>query len=122
MVLFTRNVKKIKGAAHKNSDVDGTCKKALSLYRDQCVNFYRPQSSCGKIMFLHVSVILSRGRVWQGRQTPPWLADTPPPKGRPLQRNVRILLECILVATILIKECVSNPLLSVSGHTRQVSL
>ena len=26
MVQFTRNVEKIKGAAHKNGDVDGTCK------------------------------------------------------------------------------------------------
>ena len=26
MVLFTRNVKNIKGAAHKNGDIDGTCK------------------------------------------------------------------------------------------------
>ena len=27
MVVFTRNVKKIKGAAHKNGDVGGTCKR-----------------------------------------------------------------------------------------------
>ena len=27
--MFTRNVKKIKGAAHKNGDVDGTCKRGL---------------------------------------------------------------------------------------------
>ena len=26
MVQFTRNVEKIKGAAHKKGDVDGTCK------------------------------------------------------------------------------------------------
>ena len=49
---------------------------------------YRPQRSCGKVMFLHVSVILfTGGGVWQadtplaGRhplpgQSPPW-ADTP---------------------------------------------
>ena len=30
MVLFTHNIKKIKGAAHKNCDVDGTCKWAFS--------------------------------------------------------------------------------------------
>ena len=29
MVLFTRNVKKIKGAVYKNGDVDDTCKRAL---------------------------------------------------------------------------------------------
>ena len=38
-------------------------------------------------MFLHASVILCTGEC--GRQTPP--------HGRPLQRTVRILLECILV-------------------------
>ena len=62
-------------------------------------------SSCGKIMFSQVSVCL---------QTPPWedtapgrptpWADTPqvdnplPRERRPLQRTVRILLECILVS------------------------
>ena len=30
MVLFTRNVKKIKSAAHKNDDIDDTCKQGLS--------------------------------------------------------------------------------------------
>ena len=62
--------------------------------------------SCGKVMFSRASVILSTG----GRCTPPW-ADTPspdrqtptlgrhplPPR-RPLQRTLRILLECILVS------------------------
>ena len=92
--------------------------------------FYRPRRSCGKVMFLHLSVILSTGEMcipaWtvQGmcipacsghggvyhrpppRRTPSW-ADTPwagtprqtpplPPR-RPLQRMVRILLECILI-------------------------
>ena len=65
--------------------------------------FYRPQSSCGKVMFLHLSVILS-GEGWgSGRhppeQTLPWtdpLGTLPPPR-RPLQRTVRIQLECILV-------------------------
>ena len=54
--------------------------------------FYRPQRSCGKVMFLHVSVILSTGG---GRQTPladrqtPLLAgrhplaDTPPGRHSP---------------------------------------
>ena len=26
MALFTHNIKKIKGAAHKNGDIGGTCK------------------------------------------------------------------------------------------------
>ena len=30
MALFTRKVKKIKGAVHKNVDVDDTCKRPLS--------------------------------------------------------------------------------------------
>ena len=52
-------------------------------------DFYRPQRSCGKVMFSQASVILftggcvAEGRAWQER--------------RPLQRAVRILLECILV-------------------------
>ena len=29
MVLFTHTIKKIKDAAYKNSDIDGTCKQAL---------------------------------------------------------------------------------------------
>ena len=29
MELFTHNVKKIKGAAHKTGDVDGTCIRTL---------------------------------------------------------------------------------------------
>ena len=32
MALFTRNVKKIKGAAHKNGDIDGACKRTLVKY------------------------------------------------------------------------------------------
>ena len=72
-------------------------------------DYYSPQLSCGKVMFLHLSVILSKGGVclsacWNrhplGRnplgQTPPW-TDTPTPSRRLLQRTVRILLECILV-------------------------
>ena len=61
--------------------------------------FYRPQRSCGKVIFLHLSVILFTGRVWQTRIDTPW-EDTPPeqtpPKRWALQRTVRILLECIL--------------------------
>ena len=29
MVLFTHNLKKIKGTAYRNGDVGGTCKQAL---------------------------------------------------------------------------------------------
>ena len=50
---------------------------------------YRPQRSCGKVMFLHLFVILfGGGGVWQ----------THPSRKLPLQRTVRILLECILVS------------------------
>ena len=31
MVLFTHAVKKIKDVAHKNGDVDGTCKQVLNM-------------------------------------------------------------------------------------------
>ena len=30
LIPLTQNVKKIKGAAHKNGDVDGKCKRALN--------------------------------------------------------------------------------------------
>ena len=35
MVLFTHNVKKINAGAHKNGDVDGTCKQSFSLKQDK---------------------------------------------------------------------------------------
>ena len=35
MELFTHSVKKIKGAAHKNGDVDSTCEKGLRAYPHQ---------------------------------------------------------------------------------------
>ena len=31
MVQFTHNIKTIKGAAHKNGDIDGTCKRGLII-------------------------------------------------------------------------------------------
>ena len=83
----------------------------VQLQQYKQLDFYRPQGSCGMVMFLHVSVILSTGgRLADplGRPPHPW-ADTlpwantppggrhPPSPGRPLQRVVRILLECILV-------------------------
>ena len=86
--------------------------------------YYRPQRSCGKVMFLHLSVSHSVHRVCvgqppSGRHIPACTgADGPlgrhipactgadisqyalwqtlPPR-RPLQRTVRILMECILV-------------------------
>ena len=78
------------------------------------MNFYRPQRSCGKVMFsqacvkssIHMGVYTSMH--WAGGWVDtPW-ADTPwpthppgqtPPLSpkRPLQWTVRILLECILV-------------------------
>ena len=62
------------------------------LYRLDCSQYqstskeppynYRPQRSCGKVMFLHMSVILSTG--WGVSAIPPPQADTlradsPPP-------------------------------------------
>ena len=89
--------------------------------------YYRPQRSCGKVIFSQVSVSHSvhRGMCIPActeadtpQQTPPW-ADTPlpsacwdthtlPPPAQcmlgytppPLLRMVRILLECILVNMI----------------------
>ena len=68
--------------------------------------------SCGKVMFLYLSVILFTGGVYTlpladtphppGRHPPrhpPPQANPPPPR-QPLQLTVRILLECILVNII----------------------
>ena len=97
------------------------------------MEFYRPQRSWAKVMFLQVSVILStRGGVclsgcWDARPPPPPWAGTPPPgrytpqagtpprEGTPpgqahrlqdmvYERPVRILLECILVLNL--NECI----------------
>ena len=57
-------------------------------------HYYRPQRSCGKVMFLHLSVILFTEVGVSGRQPP--VKHTAPPR-KPLQWTVRILLECILV-------------------------
>ena len=78
--------------------------------RDSC---YRPQLSCGKVMFSQASVILFTEGVsarhhpagqtpcplgrHPPRQTPPPGKERhPPPCRRLLQRTVRILLECIV--------------------------
>ena len=52
--------------------------------------FYRPQSSCGKVMFLQLSVILFPPRQTPPRQTPSW-ADIPgqtPPGRHPPPREM----------------------------------
>ena len=41
MVLFTHNVKKIKGAAHKNGDVDGKCRRTLYAIVLTVILFHR---------------------------------------------------------------------------------
>ena len=74
--------------------------------------FYRPQRSCGKVMFSQTSMILFTGGVYPsmhwGRHTPPtqcmlgyttspaqrMLGYTPPPQ-QPLQRTVRHLKLCL---------------------------
>ena len=38
MVPFTRNVEKIKDVAHKNGDIDGTCKRALRRRANRLVD------------------------------------------------------------------------------------
>ena len=63
--------------------------------------YYRPQRNCWKVMFLHLSVSHSvhGGCISAciGADTPPsW--QTPSPR-RPLQRTVRILLECIFICS-----------------------
>ena len=56
--------------------------KRSSLLINSQVYFYRPQRSCGKVMFSQASVILFMGGVWQ---TPPGQTPIPgqtPPPGR----------------------------------------
>ena len=81
--------------------------------------FYRPQRSCGKVMFLHLSVSHSvhRGRGVSVRETP-WTethqqrspqtetpqTETPMDRDPPLYSNeqaVHILLKCILVNIVV---------------------
>ena len=70
---------------------NSSCNRHITEQQSQRGNFkifniYRPQRSWGKVMFLHVSVILlTRGGVclsacWDSR--PPW-EQTPPPRSRP---------------------------------------
>ena len=53
------------------------------IFKNRSSVCYRQQRSCGKVMFLHVSVILFRGGLAgipppPRRQTPLWQADTAP--------------------------------------------
>ena len=69
-------------------------KKLSSCALSKNQNIYRPQRSCGKVIVLHLSVILSTGHPHQTPprasnplidtpwQTPPWV-DTPPPSWHP---------------------------------------
>ena len=63
--------------------------------------FYRPQRSCGKVLLSEACqefCPLGEGASPQGGYIPAYTGPDPPPyTGRPLQRTVRILLECILV-------------------------
>ena len=64
---------------------------------------YCPQRSCDKVMFLHLSVILFTGVCGRGVwQTPPaqCMLGYTAPRDTANKRAVRILLECILVATL----------------------
>ena len=69
--------------------------KSYKAYRNKIINYYRPQRSCGKVMFSQACVKNSvhggGGHAWQGM--PHWqiLRDTVN------ERAVRILLECVLV-------------------------
>ena len=102
--------------------------------------YYRPKRSCGKVMFLHVSVILFTGGLCQGDPPPdrdppgqrpplpwtetslPWTktslpwTETPPYDN---ERAVRILLECILV---LHKTTVSTSHERTVHYTKQIML
>ena len=92
----------------------------FAVYSLILFSFYRPQRSCDKVMFLHLSVILFTGRLADPpgqtptKQTTPGTPPGQPPLGRHPRRQtpspmrsacwdtvkkqaVRILLECILV-------------------------
>ena len=73
------------------ADTSGRLQKGL-LVRDGYFITVR-NSSCGKVMFFHLSVSHSVHGV--GVYT--YGADTPLPRRQPLQRTVHILPECILV-------------------------
>ena len=85
--------------------------------------YYRPQRSCGKVMFLNLSFCPQGGCLLPPGQTPlPW-ADTPQAENPPLlsacwytvnKRAVRILLECIVTLPhvaiqLYVRRSKSNP-------------
>ena len=80
MVLFTSSIRKMKGAAHKNCDVDGTCKPALITVRKR---------SFGKVMFSQACVKNSVHRGVRGRCTYPLppARQMPPGQTPPLGRH-----------------------------------
>ena len=103
------------------------------LYDQMSKTFLPPQRSCGKVMFLHLSVSHSvhRGGICHTpRQTPSYLVHvgihtprpvhvgmgyTPSPLGGINKRAVRILLECILV---MVRS--SGPSFKIQSHSSEV--
>ena len=93
------------GTGWDDRDARVTCRELGYPYakvRKTLSSFYRPQRSYGKVMFSQASVILfteggacmAEGCVWQGGMRGRGRAWQ---ERRPLQRTIRILLECILV-------------------------
>ena len=105
----------------KNQETNGMT-PANCHFKQLIINYYRPEQSCGKVMFLHLCVILFTGFVEgggfcpggslsgrgslsggfsvqgvsvQGGLCPGGSLSGRPPYGN--MRAVRILLECILV-------------------------
>ena len=72
---------------------DITFKECNGIFGPKLFVNYRPQRSCGKVMFLHMSVILyTGGGFWQADPLPagrhsqtdtPWQAETPPGRQTP---------------------------------------
>ena len=83
----------------------------------KCILVTVRNSSFEKVMFLQVSVCPQWGRAWQGvcmgGEEHPWQ------ERRPLQRTVRILLECILVVTAIAFTICTLSQTIVSGLTKE---
>ena len=58
MVQFTHNIKTIKGASHKNGDIDGTCKRGLIITE----SYLQCNSTQLLVMWLSHSLSLSLSR------------------------------------------------------------
>ena len=117
MVYRTASVS-LMAHSHCTGPGQGIDQETMSFYIALCVHTTQGQS-CGKVMFLHLSVSHSvhRGGGCLGRHPPPHPRQTPPSPPQadtcqsfcsqgsvwpdtpqtPLQRTVRILVECILV-------------------------